>query len=414
MPPIIELVHSATVALLAMLGCAALLALTLPRVLELSGRRRELLLGAMFGAMAAACMLASFPIVPGIPGDLRNVVVATAALFAGPLGGLVAAAIAALARAWFGTFVWGGVLGIAIACALGLGARRLWGAPQAMNSIPRTIAIAVVLALANSVLPLLGPWNARAWYIAQAILAGALITYIPAMIVLCRFVDLSVRRIEDRRELRRYADHQTVLTAELSHRVKNVLAIVQSLAIASVSRASSLADFRASFEGRLAALADAHGLLLRTDWQGVTLAELVEGALAPYAFEAAERVTVSGPRVELGPRQGVSLALVFHELATNAAKYGGLAGGQGSVEVRWTANDDRVALSWREECAGSPPAMAADGFGTRLVKRSVANDLRGSAERDMGPRGVSWSLAFEIHEAAAILPQREERRPASA
>src|SRR5690606_17928684 len=139
--------------------------------------------------------------------------------------------------------------------------------------------------------------------------------------------------LSDITERKQSEEHQKLLVAELNHRVKNTLAAVQSIANQTLRDADP--GPRSAFVGRLHALAQAHGLLSRTDGQGADLAEVLRVELLPHAGGAPDRITLDGPPVRVGPRAALTLGMAFHELATNAAKYGALSVGDGRVAVRW-------------------------------------------------------------------------------
>lgn len=185
-------------------------------------------------------------------------------------------------------------------------------------------------------------------------------------------IDITDRkRIEDRLHL---------MVNELNHRVKNTLATVQ--AIASQTLRGSDATIRRTLEGRLMALAAAHDVLTRESWEGASLDDVVSGALAPFGSLEGGRIQVSGPLLRLWPRAALALAMGLHELSTNALKYGALSAGSGQVEIRWEVTQGASAqlrLAWTER--GGPPVAvpAKRGFGTRLVERSLAQDLGGVA-----------------------------------
>jgi PAS domain S-box-containing protein len=188
-------------------------------------------------------------------------------------------------------------------------------------------------------------------------------------------------------ERRRGEEHQRLLVNELNHRVKNTLAIIQGIAQQTFRGSDVPLALRRSFEGRLAALSAAHNLLTRENWETASVAQIVADALSPYAGYSG-RLVIEGPDLRLPPKTAVSLALAVHELGTNAAKYGALCGPEGMVEVRWRAENGRLALSWRE--SGGPPVAppATRGFGTRMIERALATDFGGQARIDFRPGGV--------------------------
>ena len=190
-----------------------------------------------------------------------------------------------------------------------------------------------------------------------------------------------------------------MLVAELNHRVKNILAVVQSVASQTVASSSSLALFRTAFEGRLRAISLAHDILTQLRWSEVDLEHLVARSLAPYRGE--ERVAWAGPPLRLAASSVVSLAMVLHELSTNAAKYGAFANREGRVEIVWRRQDaDKAELTWTER--GGPPLVGEPkpGFGNKLISRVIAYDLQGSATMRFEPAGLSCRLTFRVPSAA--------------
>ena len=205
--------------------------------------------------------------------------------------------------------------------------------------------------------------------------------------------------IVDIDEEKRLVEHQQLLMAELSHRVKNMLAVVQGIASSTMRRSASLEDFSLAFEGRLQALSTAHTQLLRTDWRGAQLHGLAEAVLAPHA--AGDRLTIAGADVALDARQGVALALVLHELATNAARHGALSTPAGRIRIHWDvlpgdSGVPRLQLCWAEAGLVTPPAIGGDGLGMRLITRSVEGDLGGRIDLQPGAEGLSWIMTFDL------------------
>jgi PAS domain S-box-containing protein len=198
---------------------------------------------------------------------------------------------------------------------------------------------------------------------------------------------------------RRLLEHQQLLMAELSHRVKNMLAVVQGIASSTLRRSASLDDFSVAFEGRLQALSTAHTQLLRTDWRGAQLRGLAEAVLAPHA--AGDRLTIAGCDVALDARQGVSLALVLHELSTNAARHGALAQPDGRIGITWEIQSadtvkPRLHLRWTETGLPARPSIGRNGLGMRLITRTVEGDLGGRIQLQLGDQDLCWVMEFDL------------------
>ena len=170
------------------------------------------------------------------------------------------------------------------------------------------------------------------------------------------------RASRDHSELKRAEETSLMQVNELDHRVKNTLAIIQSIVLQTLRGATDLEAARKAVDARIISLAAAHDLLTQRSWSGADVAEVVARALAPFA---AGRVAVSGPSLDISPKQTLSLSLALHELATNAAKHGALSGPEGRVELRWEARDGKLHLGWRE--SGGPkscrPAAGASAAG---------------------------------------------------
>ena len=186
-------------------------------------------------------------------------------------------------------------------------------------------------------------------------------------------------------ERKRWERHQQLLIAELNHRVKNTLSVVQSLAYQTFTGAARPEEAIKAYEGRLSALAMAHNLLTRENWESVGLRLLIEQALSPFC--SGERCTLDGPAVRVEPTMAVSLTLALHELATNAHKYGALSGA-GCVAVKWRSGNGSLELNWVETGGPSVGRPTTTGFGTRMLKRVLATDLGGSVELDYRESGL--------------------------
>ena len=221
-----------------------------------------------------------------------------------------------------------------------------------------------------------------------------------------------VRVVQDVTERKAAEQRAKLLIDELNHRVKNTLATVQSLASQSARGAPTPAAFRESFEGRLIALSKAHDQLTMHHWESADLRELVTGSLAPYA--GAERVVLRGEDVVLRPRAVLTLAMAFHELATNAAKYGALSTPGGRIEIRWQpvrpeGGEERAELQieWQEHGGPAVEEPQQRGFGSKLIEGSVAAELGGSARLLFALEGLRCEMAIPLEAATGEADRRQ-------
>jgi PAS domain S-box-containing protein len=202
-------------------------------------------------------------------------------------------------------------------------------------------------------------------------------------------------------ELRAGELHKSALIAELDHRVKNVLATILSVASRSRETSDSMVEFVAALEGRIQSMASTHELLSTRRWQGIPLAELVRLELAPYA--TASNTRIDGPDIVLRAEAGQALAMVFHELATNAAKFGAIStGSSGIVTVRWSVSRNERTESWlciQWEESGGPPVVppARLGYGTSVVRELIPYELGGNVDLTHLPDGVRCKLRIPGH-----------------
>jgi PAS domain S-box-containing protein len=210
-----------------------------------------------------------------------------------------------------------------------------------------------------------------------------------------------VRVVQDITERKAAEERQKLLIDELNHRVKNTLATVQSLATQTSRGAPTPDKFRHAFEGRLIALSKAHDQLTARHWESADLREILRAAIAPYVSAAAEQVVMRGEDLTLRPRATLSLAMVFHELITNAAKYGALSVPTGRIHVEWDVRpsagpDPQLHVEWREE--GGPPVIppARRGFGSKFIKGSIASELGGRAKLDFATAGLHCRIDIPL------------------
>lgn len=209
----------------------------------------------------------------------------------------------------------------------------------------------------------------------------------------------------------RNEERQSVLLAELQHRVRNVLAMVRSLVRRTLDGAVSIEDAGREIEGRLDALARTQALLTRALGIGVDLAGMVKDELGAQSAEE-EQVIVAGPQVELAPKAAEVVTLVLHELATNAAKYGALRQEGARLFVGWRIDEEqkppRLRLNWRETGVSIPASSERrSGFGTELIKRKVPYELKGSGRIDFHADGVEAEIEFPLVEGTSVLQTGE-------
>jgi PAS domain S-box-containing protein len=204
-------------------------------------------------------------------------------------------------------------------------------------------------------------------------------------------------------ERERAQQRQLLLIHELNHRVKNLLAMVQAIAAQTLSNAATPEAAQQALDQRLHALARAHDVLTRESWHGAELTDIIAGAVGPYEAREGLRIRTSGPPVRLEPKAAVTLAMVLHELATNAVKYGALSAEEGWASLDWTVapSPDGLVLNmtWAEH--GGPPVKPPrrKGFGARLIPRSLAAE-QGSAELIYASEGVICRMALIVRRPA--------------
>jgi len=192
-------------------------------------------------------------------------------------------------------------------------------------------------------------------------------------------------------------EHGVFLLQELDHRVKNTLAIVQSIARQTLRASPSPEAFAEVFEDRILALSQAHELLTRRSWGRAQLEEILQRALTPFSADLGDRFDIGGPAVTFSAETAVSAHMTIHELVVNAAKHGALSTAGGRVAIRWevdeTATTPTLTLTWRE--TGGPPLAEPPrrrGFGSKMIQQGLARDLGGVATLDFPPSGVVYTF----------------------
>ena len=206
--------------------------------------------------------------------------------------------------------------------------------------------------------------------------------------------------VRDITERRRAEERQKLLVAELDHRVRNVLARVIAVIESTRRDSGSIDGFIRGLEGRIQSMAAAHGLLSQSGWQGVGLGVLVRKQLAPYATAA--NVTISGADVVLSASATQAIAMVLHELVTNAAKYGALSTPSGRVAVRWDRGPNGapvLRIEWRELDGPPVPAAVQSSYGTNLIRDLIPHELGGSVDLAFSPGGASCKIEIPLEQS---------------
>jgi two-component system CheB/CheR fusion protein len=205
--------------------------------------------------------------------------------------------------------------------------------------------------------------------------------------VVLTFIDFTERKKEEER--------QKLLLSEISHRIKNTLAIVQSIAAQTMRRSESLETFFQKFSERLQALGRAHDLLSKGEWHSARLREVVSETLRPYETPPG-RIGIEGEEIELKPSTALALTLLIHELTTNAVKHGALSSPSGHVSIEWaltrTEQGDALRFTWRETGGPGVVQPTEHGFGLTLVERAAGHQLGGVVRLDFAPEGLCCEL----------------------
>jgi two-component sensor histidine kinase len=201
--------------------------------------------------------------------------------------------------------------------------------------------------------------------------------------------------IRDVTEEKQAEEHRRLLTNELDHRAKNLLAVVAGIVDATIRTASDLATARRDAGNRLASLGRAHDLLTAESWVSAEVIAVVRGTIEAVSLPA-DRLEIGGPLVRLGPKAALQLALALHELATNSVKYGALSNDTGRIRIHWMVEDEggesTFLFRWEERGGPlvSPPGRR--GFGSRLIEAATAAEFQGSSNIVFDPSGVRWEL----------------------
>lgn len=194
---------------------------------------------------------------------------------------------------------------------------------------------------------------------------------------------------------RRVEEQQTLLVEELNHRVMNMLSTVQGMVRQTLKGSGVSEETLSMIDSRIASLAQGHRLIARTSWSSIGMGHLASSILKPLDAESG-RILLHGPECRLRPNQAIALAMAFHELANNAAKYGALSNADGKVNLDWQLVEGGKVLriSWRE--SGGPVVMPPmrQGFGSRLIEKNLPAELSGEARLEYPPSGLHYVIEF--------------------
>jgi two-component sensor histidine kinase len=200
-----------------------------------------------------------------------------------------------------------------------------------------------------------------------------------------------IRRHKD--ALDKHAEHTRFLMREVLHRAKNQLTIIQSILRQTLGKASSSEEFQEGFVERLQGLAETQNLLVKESWEGAPVDQLLYSHVKHFLPEVGDRIVLHGPDLKLRPEPAQNLGMVFHELASNAAKYGALKTLSGCIEIVWRVDGGRFEMLWKE--SGGPPVVEPKrkGFGTQVITRVAASALEGEVEVSYHEGGFEWRLS---------------------
>lgn len=213
--------------------------------------------------------------------------------------------------------------------------------------------------------------------------------------ITCAAIDVTERKESEA--------HLRLLMRELTHRSKNLLAVIQAMARQTARHAGSIEGFLNQFSARLQALAASHDLLVRESWYGASLDELIKSQLAVALASGGGQVAIAGPPAALKPEAAQNLGLALHELSVNAAKFGALSVPGGRVSITWTLQDHMLALEWREQYGPKIKIRRKRGFGSMVIERNLTRALDATVEMAFEPDGLRCHIVIP---ASQILDAR--------
>ncbi len=210
-------------------------------------------------------------------------------------------------------------------------------------------------------------------------------------------MEFCISVVEDITSEKEHQQHLDIMAGELQHRVKNTLAMVQAIARMSLPEETAGKD---AFLSRILALSRSHDLLLADNWSGSGISDIVEQAIHPFGGTEGGRIRVSGPECRLSSRTSLALSMAINELGTNAAKYGALSGDQGTIDIHWnfTSAKEKSELEFMWQETGGPKVSPPQrkGFGTTLIERALASEMKGETAVKYLPSGVTFKCSFPV------------------
>ncbi|HUR44117.1 MAG TPA: HWE histidine kinase domain-containing protein [Aestuariivirga sp.] len=226
---------------------------------------------------------------------------------------------------------------------------------------------------------------ADAWGLGAFFVVGSIIVFVTGWLA------TAVTRLSEQSQRRLLAEEKTrVLMTELTHRMKNQYAVIQAMARATGKSAKSIPEFLDGFGQRLQGLARSHDLLVKSDWQGVSLKDLVALVLEPFVPETT--ALSRGPPIDINDLAVVNLGMALHELATNSSKHGAWSG-HGKVRINWRLEQDRFVFEWSEADGPEVSKTPITGFGRTVLELIVPSALEGSGQLEFEPFGLHWMLS---------------------
>jgi len=200
--------------------------------------------------------------------------------------------------------------------------------------------------------------------------------------------------------------HLRLLLRELTHRSKNLLAVIQAMARQTARHTGSVDSFLSQFGARLQALAASHDLLVRESWYGASLGELIRSQLGGYLDAPVNQVSIEGPSIALKPEAAQNLGLALHELAVNAAKFGALSVPNGRVSITWSqrdhGDDNSVELDWREQLGPKVKVRRRKGFGSMVIERNLALAIDAEVDLKFDPSGLRCHIVIPPSQILAL------------